>query len=152
MTQELQINPDRPDLDETYLQMAELWAKQSKANRLRVGALIVSEKRIISDGYNGMPSGWDDDVCEYIDEHGDIRSKPEVLHAESNALLKISKQGGKGAEGATLYTTHSPCAECAKLICQSKISRVVFRNLYRTTHGLEILRRLQIEVLELPKK
>lgn len=147
-------NPDRIELDEAYMQMAEVWAKRSKANRLQVGALIVKDQRIISDGYNGLPSGVQDDVCEFWehDEIGDtyhLRTKPEVLHGESNALLKISAAGGTGAEGATLYVTTSPCPECAKLIRQAKIARVVYRNEYRNLEGIELLKRLGVTVQKL---
>jgi dCMP deaminase len=160
--QELTINPNRIPLDEAYMSMAEIWALRSKANRLQVGALIVKDQQIISDGYNGMPSGVADDVCEFwhYDPNDEtsagssvtptLRTKPEVLHAESNALLKISKNGGTGAEGATLYTTYSPCAECAKLIKQAKIARVVYRNVYRLLDGVEMLQRLDVKVDHLP--
>lgn len=161
---ELTINPNRIELDEAYMQMAEIWAKRSKANRSQVGALIVKDKQIISDGYNGMPAGVEDDVCEYWESFpphevdylvenpppGILRTKPEVLHAESNALLKISENGGIGAQGATLYTTLSPCPECAKLIKQAKIKRVVYRHKYRLTEGLDLLRKLGVEVVQLP--
>jgi dCMP deaminase len=162
---ELTINPNRIELDEAYMQMAEIWAKRSKANRSQVGALIVKDKQIISDGYNGMPSGVEDDVCEYVeykvppysagkhlgedDMIKELRTKPEVLHAESNALLKISENGGIGAQGATLYTTLSPCTECAKLIKQAKIKRVVYRQAYRITDGIEMLKKFGIEVDQL---
>lgn len=154
----LSINPNRIELDEAYLQMAEIWAKRSKANRNQVGALIVKGTRIISDGYNGMPSGSDDDVCEYLvpkpagwDRRDDeieyeFRTKQEVLHAESNALLKIAGEGGTGAEGATLYTTLSPCPDCAKLIKQAKIKRVVFRTQYRDMSGVALLKKLGVHV------
>jgi dCMP deaminase len=160
--QELTTNPNRIPLDEAYMSMAEIWALRSKANRLQVGALIVKDQQIISDGYNGMPSGVANDVCEYwhYDPNDEVsagssvtptlRTRPEVLHAESNALLKISKNGGTGAEGGTLYTTYSPCAECAKLIKQAKISRVVYRNVYRLLDGVEMLRRLGVQVDHLP--
>lgn len=152
MNAPLFVNPNRLPLDETYMQMAEIWAKRSKANRLQVGALIVKDQQIISDGYNGMPSGVENDVCEYW--HPDdgqfvLRTKPEVLHAESNALLKISKNGGTGAEGGTLYTTYSPCPECAKLIKQSRIARVVYRNQYRLLDGIVLLRKLGVTVDQL---
>lgn len=153
-------NPNRIDLDEAYMQMAEVWARRSKANRKQVGALIVKDKQIISDGYNGMPSGAEDDVCEtyqwpdWYDGRDGISgppdkvlvTKPEVLHAESNALMKISENGGVGAQGGTLYVTMSPCKECAKLIKQSKIRRVVFRELYRDTEGIEFLRKYGVQV------
>lgn len=173
---DLTINQNRIELDEAYMQMAEIWSQRSKANRSQVGALIVKDKQIISDGYNGMPSGVEDDVCEQIvwmdsdaggwldpaeieslwplkDEASGRRyklvTKQEALHAESNALLKISTNGGIGAAGATLYTTLSPCPECAKLIKQAKIKRVVYRHQYRLTDGLDILRRLGVEVEQL---
>lgn len=156
----LTINQNRIDLDEAYMRMAEIWAQRSKANRLQVGALIVKDRQIISDGYNGMPSGVEDDVCEQLvypdwydgrDGIGGppdkvLVTKPEVLHAESNALLKISENGGIGAQGATLYVTHSPCPECAKLIKQAKIKRVVYRNQYRLTSGIDLLRKLGVTV------
>jgi dCMP deaminase len=163
----LSINPNRIDLDEAYLQMAEIWAKRSKANRKQVGALIVKDKQIISDGYNGMPSGAKDDVCEVDDRQdeysyrvqwgterpplklADLVTKPEVLHAESNALMKISENGGVGAQGATLYVTMSPCRECAKLIKQAKIRRVVFREQYRDTGGVDFLREYGVTVDQL---
>lgn len=146
------------------MQMAEVWAKRSKANRLQVGALIVKDKQIISDGYNGMPSGSPDDVCEhwaYPDDYDGldglggppnkiIKTNAEVLHAESNALLKITENGGIGAQGATMYITDSPCAECAKLIIQAKISKVVYRRPYRVTAGIDMLRKYKVEVVHLP--
>lgn len=124
---------DKIDLDEAYIQMAEVWAKRSKANRLQVGALIVKDKMIISDGYNGMPAGVDDVCEEWVIKNGIhvLASKDDVLHAEANAILKLAKNGGRGAVDATLYVTHSPCKECAKLIHQSGIKRVVYRNEYR---------------------
>ncbi len=140
------INPDRIDLDEAYMQMAEVWARRSKANRLQVGALIVKDRQIISDGYNGMPAGSEDDRCEIYDATGQLKTKPEVLHAESNALLKIAENGGVGAQGATLYTTYSPCTECAKLIKQAKIKRVVFRNCYRDSAGIRLLETMGVLV------
>jgi dCMP deaminase len=151
----LTINQHRIDLDEAYMQMAEIWAKRSKANRLQVGALIVKDKQIISDGYNGMPAGDVHEVCEYWELQDDdlmmpiLRTKPEVLHAESNALMKITENGGVGAQGATLYTTYSPCFECAKLIKQAKISRVVFRHQYRDPGGIDMLRKRGVTVDQL---
>jgi len=162
----LTINPNRIDLDEAYLQMAEIWARRSKANRLQVGALIVKDKQIISDGYNGMPSGSTDDVCEYytlptdyngLDGIGGppdkvLMTKPHVLHAESNALLKVSKHGGTGAQGGTLYVTDSPCRECSKLIIQAGITRVVYRREYRITDGIELLKEFNIKVDHIPER
>lgn len=154
------INPNRIELDEAYMQMAEVWAKRSKGNRTQVGALIVKDRQIISDGYNGMPAGDLDDVCEVevtydpTDpfEYGvgrTLQTKPEVLHAESNALMKIAKNGAVGAEGGTLYVTMSPCFECSKLIKQAGIKRVVFRNLYRQTAGIELLMKRGVQVEQL---
>jgi dCMP deaminase len=150
------INPNRIDLDEAYMQMAEVWAKRSKANRKQVGALIVKDKQIISDGYNGMPAGDEDDTCEHwainINDPTltpTLKTKPEVLHAESNALAKIAENGGVGAQGATLYVTMSPCKECAKLIKQAKIKRVVFREQYRDTEGIAFLLKRGVKVDQL---
>jgi dCMP deaminase len=139
------INPNRIALDEAYMQMAEIWGRRSKANRLQVGALIVKDHQIISDGYNGMPAGDKDDTCEYWVD-GELRTKPEVLHAESNALLKITENGGVGAQDGTLYTVYSPCFECSKLIKQAKIKRVVFRHWYRDAAGVEMLQARGVEV------
>ncbi len=149
---QLSTNPNRIDLDEAYLQMAEIWARRSKANRTQVGAILVKDKQIISDGYNGMPAGETDDVCEYLDEDGSLRTKPEVLHAESNALMKLARNGGASSDGATLYQTLSPCLECAKLIKQSGIKRVVFRDIYRITDGIHFLRKRGVEVDHQPRK
>jgi dCMP deaminase len=160
--EKLCTNPNRIDLDEAYMQMAEIWARRSKANRKQVGALIVKDRQIISDGYNGMPAGDKDDVCEFYDtevipnEQFDVhltqtvlRTKREVLHAESNALMKLAENGGAGAQGATLYVTLSPCPECAKLIKQAKISRVVFRECYRDLGGIEFLTQRGVQVVQL---
>lgn len=149
---EIKINPNRIELDEAYMQMAEVWAKRSKANRMQVGALLVKDNQIIADGYNGMPSGWEDDVCEEwacVNGEHVLQTKPELLHAESNVFSKISKNGGRGAEGATLYVTLSPCGECAKLIGQNKVARVVYRTPYRLAAGLETLAKFKIPVTHL---
>lgn len=143
-------NPNRIELDEAYLQMAEVWAKRSKANRLQVGALVVVGNQIISDGYNGMPSGWPEDACEIWGADGKMVTKPELLHAESNALTKIARLGHGRADGGTLYTTDSPCPECAKLAKQCGIQRVVFRRQYRLLDGIQMLRTLGIPVEQLP--
>lgn len=143
------INPNRIDEDEAYLQMAEVWAKRSKANRLQVGALVVVGTQLISSGYNGMPSGWHDDVCEVYAPDGSLQTKPELLHAESNALTKIARDGHGRSSGGTLYTTDSPCPECAKLAKQCGIKRVVFRRQYRLLDGIEMLTRLGIPVEQL---
>lgn len=120
--------------------MAAIWAKNSYCKRRRVGALIVKDSMIISDGYNGTPSGFEN-VCE--DESG--VTKPYVLHAEANAISKIAKSGNS-SHGATLYVTASPCIECSKLIIQAGINRVVYRDEYRLNDGVELLRRAGIEV------
>ena len=126
--------------DDKYLQMAAVWAKNSYCKRRQVGALLVKDKMIISDGYNGTPSGFEN-VCE--DENG--VTKPYVLHAEANAISKVAKSGNSSA-GATLYITASPCIECAKLIIQAGITRVVYKDECRLLDGVELLRRAGIEV------
>ena len=126
--------------DDKYMQMAAIWATNSYCKRRQEGALLVKDRMIISDGYNGTPSGFEN-ICE--DENG--VTKPYVLHAEANAISKVAKSGNS-AEGATLYVTASPCLECAKLIIQSGIRRVVYRDEYRLTDGVDLLRRAGIEV------
>ena len=134
-------------LDERYIRMARIWGENSYCKRRRVGALIVKEKMIISDGYNGTPSGFEN-VCE--DENG--RTKPYVLHAEANAITKVARSNNS-SDGATLYVTCSPCIECAKLIIQSGIRRVVFSELYHNSDGIDLLSRNGIEtVLVEPKE
>lgn len=126
--------------DKAYLEMATVWARNSYCKRRQVGALIVKDRMIISDGYNGTPSGFEN-VCE--DEDG--VTKPYVLHAEANAITKVAKSGNS-SEGATLYVTASPCVECAKLIIQAGIRRVVYKDSYRLNDGIELLQRAGIEV------
>ena len=126
--------------DRSYLKMAEIWAENSYCKRRKVGALIVKNNMIISDGYNGTPSGFEN-ICE--DENG--VTKPYVLHAEANAITKVAKSGNS-SEGATLYVTASPCVECAKLIIQAGIRRVVYKDSYRLNDGIELLQRAGIEV------
>jgi dCMP deaminase len=126
--------------DMSYLEMAQVWAKNSYCKRRQVGALIVKDKMIISDGYNGTPSGFEN-VCE--DEDG--LTKPYVLHAEANAITKVAKSGNS-SDGATLYVTASPCLECSKLIIQAGIKRVVYHDEYRDSAGLDLLRRAGIEI------
>ena len=125
--------------DQSYLEMAEIWARNSYCKRRKVGALLVKDRMIISDGYNGTPSGFEN-VCEE-----DGVTKPYVLHAEANAITKVAKSGNS-SEGATLYVTASPCLECSKLIIQAGIRRVVYRDEYRLTDGVDLLRRAGIEV------
>ena len=129
--------------DEKYLRMAKIWATNSYCKRRQVGALLVKDNMIISDGYNGTPSGFEN-VCE--DENG--VTKPYVLHAEANAITKVARSGNSAA-GATLYVTASPCMECSKLIIQSGISRVVYADEYRLDDGIRLLRRAGIEVEKL---
>ncbi|MCQ2184364.1 MAG: dCMP deaminase family protein [Bacteroidales bacterium] len=126
--------------DKRYLEMAAIWARNSYCKRRQVGALLVKDRMIISDGYNGTPSGFEN-ICE--DENG--ITKPYVLHAEANALTKIAKSGNS-SDGATLYVTASPCVECAKMIIQSGIKRVVYRDEYRLTDGIDLLVRAGIKV------
>ena len=126
--------------DSRYLEMAEIWAHNSYCKRRQVGALIVKDRMIISDGYNGTPSGFEN-ICE--DENG--VTKPYVLHAEANAITKVAKSGNS-SEGATLYVTASPCLECSKLIIQSGIKRVVYRDEYRLTDGIDLLQKAGITV------
>tara|TARA_S200000501_G_scaffold98900_1_gene92305 strand:+ start:12836 stop:13300 length:465 start_codon:yes stop_codon:yes gene_type:complete len=144
--------------DYAHMQAAEVYANLSSARRLQVGCVIVKEHKIISIGYNGMPSGWDND-CEdfFLDTtfavhendreiYGEYKTKPEVLHAETNAIAKVARSN-ESAVGATIYTTHAPCLDCAKLIYQSGISRVVWKNPYKCTKGLEFLGRCDIECI-----
>jgi dCMP deaminase len=127
--------------DQRYLQMAQIWAQNSYCKRRQVGALIVKDKMIISDGYNGTPAGFEN-VCE--DENN--KTLPYVLHAEANAITKVAKSNNS-SENSTLYVTTSPCMECAKLIIQAGIGRVVYCNKYRITDGLELLMRAGIEIV-----
>jgi dCMP deaminase len=127
--------------DKRYLEMAKIWAQNSYCKRRQVGALIVQNKMIISDGYNGTPSGFEN-ICE--DENN--KTKPYVLHAEANAITKVAKSNNS-SENATLYVTTSPCLECAKLIIQSGIKRVVFCDKYHNQDGLLLLERAEIEIV-----
>ena len=129
--------------DIRYIQMAKVWATNSYCKRRQVGALIVKDRMIISDGYNGTPSGFENE-CE--DEHN--RSKPYVLHAEANAITKVAKSNNS-SEGATLYITSSPCMDCAKLIIQAGIIRVVYADEYRIVDGIELLEKAGIEVVQM---
>lgn len=127
-------------LDKRYLRMARIWAENSYCQRRKVGALIVKDKSIISDGYNGTPTGFEN-ICE--DEDG--ATKQYVLHAEANALTKVASSTNDST-GATIYTTDAPCIECAKLIIQSRIHRVVYAKEYRLTDGIELLVRAGVQV------
>ena len=132
-------------LDKRYLRMATIWAENSYCVRRKVGAIIVKNQMIISDGYNGTPAGFEN-VCE--DEHG--LTKPYVLHAEANAITKVARSNNS-SDGSTLYVTASPCVECAKLIIQAGIRRVVFNELYRITDGIDLLERAGIECVHIPQ-
>ncbi len=128
-------------LDQRYMRMARIWAENSYCERRKVGALLVKNKMIISDGYNGTPSGFEN-KCE--DENN--QSKPYVLHAEANAISKIARSHNS-SDGATLYVTASPCIECSKLIIQAGIKRVIYGEEYRIMDGVDLLKRAGIEVL-----
>lgn len=127
-------------LDKRYLRMAQIWAENSYCERRKVGALVVKDKMIISDGYNGTPSGFEN-ICE---DDNNV-TKPYVLHAEANAITKLARSNNN-SEGSTLYVTASPCLECSKLIIQSGIRRVVYGEMYRLTDGIDLLRRANIEL------
>lgn len=127
-------------LDNRYLRMAAIWAENSYCQRRKVGCLVVKENRIISDGYNGTPAGFEN-VCEDVNNV----TKPYVLHAEANAITKLARSHNN-SDGATLYVTDSPCIECSKLIIQAGIKRVVYSRKYRLTDGEELLRRAGVEV------
>ena len=132
--------------DRSYLEMARVWAKNSYCTRRKVGALLVKDRMIISDGFNGTPAGFEN-ICE--DETG--KTKSYVLHAEANAITKLAKSANNG-DGATLYITAAPCIECAKLIIQAGIKRVVYCDDYHSDEGVQLLRRIGIEVqkIEVP--
>jgi len=139
----MDLNPydnKQEQFDRRYLEMAQIWSKNSYCTRRQVGALIVKGRMIISDGYNGTPSGFEN-ICE--DDDG--KTKPYVLHAEANAITKVAKSNNS-SEGSTLYITASPCVECAKLIIQAGIKRVVYLDQYHNTDGLAILERANIVV------
>ncbi len=141
-----------------YMKVAETFSELSTARRLHVGAIVVKDDRIISIGYNGMPSGWDNDCEDLLVYRKEIepgvfnneykhewKTKPEVLHAETNAIAKLAKSTESG-DGATMFITHSPCLDCAKLIYQSGIKSVYYRNTYRSEDGIEFLKKCNIEV------
>ena len=136
-----------------YMDVAERFAQLSSARRLHVGAIVVKDDRIISIGYNGMPSGWDNN-CEDVIQHSDdtvtLKSKPEVLHAETNAIAKLAKSTESG-DGAVLFVTHMPCLDCAKLIFQSGIRSVFYRDSYRSTDGTTFLEKSGVEVTQVKK-
>ncbi|MDO9152556.1 MAG: dCMP deaminase family protein [Paludibacter sp.] len=137
------INDKQNILDKRYMRMARIWSENSYCERRKVGALLVKNKMIISDGYNGTPSGFENN-CE--DENN--MSKPYVLHAEANAITKVARSHNS-SDDATMYVTASPCIECAKLIIQSGIKRVVYGEKYRIMDGIELLEKAGIEVIYL---
>ena len=135
---------------DAYMDVAQRFAQLSSATRLQVGAIVVKDDRIISIGYNGMPTGWDN-CCENTVQHHELGtcttvSKAEVLHAETNAVAKLAKSGESGL-GATMFVTHAPCIDCAKLVYQSGIATVYYKNEYRSTQGLEFLNKSGVEVI-----
>lgn len=125
---------------QAHMTVAETYAQLSTAKRLQVGAIVVKDNRVISIGYNGMPSGWTN-VCE--DE--DFKTKPEVLHAETNAIAKVAKST-VSSDGATMFVTHAPCIDCAKLVYQSGINSVYYRNSYRSDEGITFLEKAGVKV------
>ena len=135
---------------DAYMKTAEVFAGLSSARRLHVGAIVVKDDRIISIGYNGMPSGWDNN-CENIvgyDTKGPVlKTKPEVLHAETNAIAKLAKSNESGLD-ATMFITHAPCLDCAKLIYQSGIGSVLYRNSYRNTDGVTFLEKSGVKITQ----
>ena len=137
-------------LDKRYLAMAKEWSKMSHAERKKVGCLIVKDERIISDGFNGTPSGFNNE-CEHDSYKNGLPiliTKPEVLHAESNALMKLARSTNS-SEGATIYCTYSPCFDCAKLIIQAGIKRVVYNGAYRCEKGLDLLKKAKVKVYKI---
>lgn len=139
----MENNNKQLELDKRYMRMAAIWAENSYCVRRKVGALIVKDKMIISDGYNGTPVGFEN-ICE----NDEGFTKPYVLHAEANAITKIARSNNN-SNGATLYVTTSPCIECAKLIIQAGIIRVVYGEEYHIMDGIELLKRAGVEVLYL---
>lgn len=159
------------EIDKRYLRMAFIWSENSYAIRRKVGCLIVKDNRIISDGWNGTPSGFPN-VCEYAEDgdknkihytklselirdtnyhHYNLFSYPYVLHAEANAITKLAANGGAGSDGATIYITDSPCVECAKIIIQAGIKRVVYVREYRIMDAIDLLKDAQIEIVHIPE-
>jgi dCMP deaminase len=143
------MTPKQHKIDLAYIKMAQVWAELSHATRKKVGALIVKNNTIISDGFNGTPSGFENECEEAINnEDGsfkEYKTKWYVLHAEANAILKVAKST-QSCNGSTLYVTYSPCTDCSKLIMQAGITRVVYLEEYRDTNGLDFLRRAGVEV------
>ena len=145
---------------DAYMKTAETFAELSSAKRLHVGAIIVKDDRIISIGYNGMPAGWNNEcedktyVSPWNSEHGEVlgitynlKTKPEVLHAETNAIAKLARTTESGL-GSTMFVTHAPCIDCAKLVFQSGINSVYYRNSYRNEDGIDFLKKCNVEVIK----
>jgi dCMP deaminase len=137
---------------DAYMDVAERFAKLSSAKRLQVGAIVVKDDRIISIGYNGMPSGWDNTCEDVIEVHEDggivTKTKPEVIHAEANAIAKLAK-GNESGDGSTMFLTHAPCIDCAKQVYTAGIKKVYYRNSYRDTQGVDFLDKCQVEVIRI---
>jgi dCMP deaminase len=134
---------DRISLDQMYLNIAAEVAKRSSCNRSKVGCIIVKDRQILAEGYNGTPRGWHTNDCE----DSDGKTKDVVLHSEANAITKLSKSSQSGA-GATMYCTLSPCIDCSKLIVQAEIQRLVYKKAYRDASGLDFLRKCNVEVVK----
>lgn len=134
---------------DAFMDTAERFAKLSSAKRLQVGACVVKDNRIISIGYNGMPSGWDNTCEEVIEIHEDggiiTKTKDEVIHAEANAISKLAKSGDSG-NGSDLFCTHAPCVQCAKIIYGAGVKKVFYRQSYRDTKGIDFLQKCGIDV------
>jgi dCMP deaminase len=135
---------------DAYMDTAKRFAKLSTAKRLQVGAIVVKDDRIISIGYNGTPPGWDND-CEYWVEDGDLgsgwKTKPEVIHAEANAIAKLAKSTESGKD-STMFLTHAPCVDCAKQIFTAGINKLYYREQYRSTDGIDFLKKCNVEVIQ----
>jgi dCMP deaminase len=129
---------------DAHMKAAEVYAQLSSAKRLQVGCVVVKDNTIIGIGYNGMPSGWTND-CEVELDNGETKTKPEVLHAETNAIAKIARSTNS-SDGAALFVTHAPCLNCAKIIHQAGINSVYYRNTYRSTDGIDFLEKCNINV------
>ena len=142
----------KPKLAQAYMKTAETFAELSHARRLHVGAIVVKDDRIISIGYNGMPTGWDNDCEDIVELHEDgghiYKTKPEVLHAETNALSKLARSSESGLD-SDLFVTHSPCLDCAKIIYQAGIRRVWYGTAYRDNSGIDFLKKSGVEVIHL---
>lgn len=135
-----------------YMDVAERFAKLSSAKRLQVGAIVVKDDRIISIGYNGMPAGWTNVCEEVVEVHEDggivTKTKPEVIHAEANAIAKLAR-GNESGDGSMMFLTHAPCIDCAKQVYTAGIKKVYYRNSYRDTQGIDFLEKCGVEVLNI---